>query len=185
MRTQCIDAALTLAQLRKALNYDPTTGVFIWLHRPRKHFRNAHGWNTFNSKYAGKQAGCLSPAGYVKIRINNGLCRADRLAYAHMTGRWPDQGIDVDHIDGNRANDRWSNLRLASRSQTNMNQKLRSDSTSGWKGVSFDKRAQKWIAQIKANNRHIHLGTFKTPELAHAAYCEAAVRYFGEFARFE
>jgi hypothetical protein len=65
-----------------------------------------------------------------------------------------------------------------------MNRRRRINTASVFKGITWDKRASKWIAQIKVEGKHLHLGTFETEELAHAAYCEAATRHFGEFARF-
>jgi hypothetical protein len=92
-------------------------------------------------------------------------------------------GLEVDHIDGDGLNNRRCNLRLATRSQNMRNQRLNSRNTSGFKGVSWDKRDKKWLAYIKVYRKKIHLGSFDTPEDAHAAYCDAAARLHGEFAK--
>lgn len=92
-------------------------------------------------------------------------------------------GILVDHIDGDTLNNRRQNLRLATNSQNMANRKTNSNSIAGLKGVSFF--GSKWRAEIQCNNKRYPLGSFSTPEEAHAAYIEAAKRLFGEFARSE
>jgi hypothetical protein len=90
---------------------------------------------------------------------------------------------EVDHIDGNRLHNVKSNLRLCSRLQNGSNQLISSSNSSGYKGVHFFKRDGNWQAYIKVKQKRIHLGYFQTPELAASAYNEAAVKYFGEFAK--
>lgn len=89
----------------------------------------------------------------------------------------------VDHIDGNRLNNIRENLRLASNSQNGKNRRISKLNKSGYKGVY--KVRDKWRVAIKVNYKLIHLGYFNTPEEAHKAYCEAAIKYHGEFARFK
>lgn len=95
------------------------------------------------------------------------------------------KGFLIDHIDGNSLNNRRSNLRLATRQENNRNRKKSKNNTSGYKGVCFDKYKKKWVATIGVDGKVIWLGRFKTPELAYEAYCEAAIKYHGEFARLE
>lgn len=90
---------------------------------------------------------------------------------------------DVDHIDGNRLNNRRSNLRAATRSENARNSGARRNSKSGIKGVHL--RDGRWIAQIGMSGRRVYLGSFATIEAAAAAYAEAAKKYHGEFARTE
>lgn len=99
-----------------------------------------------------------------------------------VIGRPLESGEYPDHIDGDPLNNRRENLRLASRAQNNRNRKLSSNSSTGLKGVT--KHRNKWAAQIGIDNKRLYLGLFDTPQEAHAAYCEAAVRMFGQFARF-
>lgn len=87
-----------------------------------------------------------------------------------------------DHEDRNTLNCQRSNLRIATPSQNNMNRRGNHVSISGLKGVSFDKNRRKWVAQLKLNGKNSNLGRFPTRELAAAAYREAAIRHFGEFA---
>ena len=91
----------------------------------------------------------------------------------------------VDHIDGNGLNNCRSNLRIATSSQNMQNSKKSKANTSGFKGVSYHRRAQKWCAAISVNGKNKYLGLFESPEKAHEAYCEAAKKYFGEFAKLE
>ena len=86
----------------------------------------------------------------------------------------------VDHINHNSLDARRQNLRLASHSQNMMNRKMQSNNKTGYRGVY--KEGTRYRAQIHANNKKITLGTFDTPEKAYAAYCEAAIKYHGEFA---
>lgn len=89
----------------------------------------------------------------------------------------------VDHINGNGLDNRRANLRLANKSQNVQNVGIKRSNTSGYKGVSFHKRRKKWDARISVSGHQHCLGTFDTPEEAHKAYCDAAKRYHGEFAR--
>jgi len=107
-----------------------------------------------------------------------------RAIVERMIGRTLDGSEHVDHIDGNPLNNSRSNLRIVTNTQNAWNQHASKSNTSGYKGVCWHKRQQKWVAQICVNRRVIHLGTFETPEQGHKAYCEAAKQYFGEYARY-
>ena len=89
----------------------------------------------------------------------------------------------VDHINGDGLDDRQSNLRVCTNKQNIRNSKIRSDNSSGYKGVV--KIRNKWRASITVDGKTIYLGLYDSPEEAHSSYCEAAERYFGEFARYE
>jgi hypothetical protein len=92
-------------------------------------------------------------------------------------------GLEVDHIDGNGINNRRGNLRVATHAQNTRNQRTHSDNASGFKGVSWDKAARKWRADITLNGLRRNLGRFATPEAAHAAYVVASEDLHGEFGR--
>lgn len=94
-------------------------------------------------------------------------------------------GMVIDHIDGNPANNCRNNLRICTTKQNTRNQSRRRDNTSGYKGVHWVPQNRKWRAMIKVEGIKIHLGLFPTPEEAHNAYCIAALKYHGEFARFD
>ena len=106
-----------------------------------------------------------------------------RVILERVIGRPLNQEEVVDHINGNTLDNRRLNLRLANRKQNSRNRKRQKGSTE-YKGVHLKKNGM-YSAQIQVDKKIKHLGTFATPEEAHKAYCEAAVKYFGEFARFE
>lgn len=95
----------------------------------------------------------------------------------------PPQGYIWDHKNGDTLNHQRSNLRLATHAQNCANKGLSKNNTSGFKGVSFIKREQKWAAQIKVDYKNKFLGYFKSPQEAAAAYNIAALKHFGEFAK--
>lgn len=91
---------------------------------------------------------------------------------------------EVDHIHGNKADNRRSELRLANKIQNQQNKKTSGRNTSGFKGVDWSKQRGKWRARICVNKKSVHLGFFDTPEEGYAAYCAAADSYFGDFANY-
>lgn len=124
--------------------------------------------------------GCIRSHGYRYIGIGNREYAAHRLAWFYMHGVWPRRQID--HVNGIRDDNRAKNLREASPQQNNFNQKTPVTNTSGYKGVSWNKRDQNWEASIQINRKHIHLGRFSTPESAALVYAAKASELFGEFA---
>lgn len=159
---------LTLERLRQLLAYDPETGAFTRLVA-------APGRSGVGSAVGSVKSG------YLFTHIDRKAYSLHRLAWFFVHGSLPE--MRVDHIDGDTLNNRIANLRLATHAQNLGNSKRRKDNTSGFKGVSADRSGARWRAQIKRNGRIAHLGTFDTPEEAHAAYVAAATELFGEFAR--
>lgn len=168
-------------ELRRLLRYEPDTGSLFWLPRPREVFVSKRGWSVWNTRFANKEALTAISEGYRVGNINYKLCMAHRVVWAIVHGQWPDE--DVDHINGDRADNRISNLRAANRTQNNMNSGRRSDNTSGYRGVYFSKQQGQWHARVHFNRKAVHVGFFDTAEAAHIAYCEAAKKYHGEFVR--
>ena len=160
----------TYERVTALLHYEPETGVFRWR-------ETVAGRNTV----AGAVAGCIGKNGYRSIGIDGGKHRANRLAWLWMTGAWPERLVD--HENGVKADDRWKNLRHATKAQNNANSRTKSNNRSGFKGVVFRCSMGKWTAQITVGRSHRHLGTFDTPEAAHAAYVAAAEKDHGAFAR--
>ena len=99
-----------------------------------------------------------------------------------MTGDKP-QTRCIDHVDTNPFHNAWTNLRSATQSQNLANRGANSTNTSGYKGVTWCKLYRKWVARITVNYKNLNLGYFDNPQEAHAAYCQAATRIFGAFAR--
>ena len=94
------------------------------------------------------------------------------------------KGLQVDHINHDTLDNRKENLRLVTASQNRQNQRIRSNNTTGFKGVSFEQSVKKFYARIKVANKCIHIGPFLTPEAAYEAYKIAAIKNYGEFACF-
>jgi len=93
-------------------------------------------------------------------------------------------GKQLDHINGNRLDNRCSNLRFCNQKENMANSRKPSTNTSGYKGVTWDRQRSKWVAYIY-RGKSINLGGFTTKEEAHLAYIDAAKRYSGKFARWE
>lgn len=108
-----------------------------------------------------------------------------RIILSRVIGRRLGEAELVDHIDGDGLNNRRSNLRVATVSENLYNAPANAANKTGYKGVYLVKDSNKYAATISFNNERLHLGTFQTPELAYSAYCKAAEKYHGEFARFE
>lgn len=152
------------------VSYDPESGQFAW-----KYAATAKG------DLLKGEPGWTNADGYVVIGSGRRFVMAHRLAYEIMTGRPFPAGRDIDHINGLRSDNRWANLRIASRSQNNMNAKVREDNSSGHKGVSFDRARKQWAAEIRAFGERHHLGRFDRIEDAIAARQRAENKMFGEF----
>lgn len=157
---------LTQTRLKQVLKYDPLTGVFTWLIRR-------------GNRKAGDIAGSINSHGYRVIAIDGVDYRAHHLAYLYQLGRIPH--CKIDHKDGNRSCNIWSNLREASPSQNNFNQKLRSDNTSGVKGVSFDHRRKKWEARVTVSRKSHRVGFFTNLNDAEKAIKMKRIQLHGEF----
>lgn len=156
------------ATLRDLLHYDPETGVFTWkVNRKGKAMTGAVAGNTTGR--------------YRKIQVCGRAYLAHRLAYFYMTGRWPES--EIDHKDGDRLNNRWSNLRVATRTQNAQNCRKQTGCSSSYKGVYLNSARKDWHAQIRIDGKRKHLGYFRTEEDAYAAYCAAAAKHFGEYAK--
>lgn len=164
----------TQERLKSIINYDPHTGFFTWLDR--------ESWPPeVRKRRSGKVAGNHSH-GYIVIGVDGVQYPAHRLAWIYING---DIGsLQIDHKDMNRSNNKLENLRIASTQEQRFNSRKYTTNKSGHKGVSCYKKTSKWQAQIQVNKKQIFLGIYETPEEAHAAYCGAAKKYHGEFARF-
>lgn len=160
---------LTAERLRAVLAYDPDTGQFTRL------------IDANNRCPSGSKVGTSGTNGYVLISVDNCRYKAHRLAWLWMTGAWPE--ADVDHINGLTSDNRWVNLRAATRSQNGANSRKSRNKTIGYKGVYWLPREGKWMAQISPFGRRITIGRFDTAEEARDAYLDKAREFWGEFAR--
>ena len=155
--------------LVKLLSYNKATGEFVW--------RDSAHW-----KVRGKKAGRIDARyGYIRIGIVRKVYQAHRLAWLYVYNEYPRQQLD--HINGDRTDNRIENLRIANTAQNQQNCKKHKDNTSGFKGVSFRKGLKKpWRAAVQTVNKYYHVGYFSTPEEASDAYLKKAKELFGEFA---
>lgn len=153
---------LTKEFLESRLSYDPDTGDFRW--------KVAKG-----GKRVGDIAGSINDQGYLLIRINKVIYRAHRLAWIIMTGSSSEK--ELDHIDGNRSNNRWLNLREVTRIENKRNLGRVTSNRSGYTGVMWYKAGQKWHAQITIEGKAIHLGYFDNLSDAVNARLEAEEFY--------
>ena len=165
----CVLNDFDVVYLKSILEYKPEAGSWDW-------------FVSKGNQKAGSKAGSIRKSdGYYRIKINGKEYVSHRLAWLYMTGEWPTN--EIDHIDLNKLNNKWKNLREATHSQNMANVALLSNNTSGYKGVFWHKQNLKWMVQIKVNNKRIYLGSFVNKEDAVEAYKKAAKKYFGEFAR--
>lgn len=163
--------------LRSFFTYDPVSGVVRWKQRVDKNRR----WNT---QFAGQEAGCIAERGYKQIRLNGRGLRYHRIAWALHFGSCPSDSL-IDHANGDPSDNRIENLRLATTSDNGKNSR-RKEGCPLPRGVKRHRRSHSFEAQIRITpKQRISLGTFSSAELAHAAYCDAAIKYHGEFARFD
>ena len=160
---------ITQTKLKELLHYDPDTGVFTWISP------------TSNRVSIGDVAGTINWKGYLVVGLENARFRLHRLAFLYMTGEHPSD--QVDHINGDKSDNRWLNLRIASNSQNHMNVGLQSNNTSGEKGVVFHKPSGKWVARVKVQGKLHSLGCYDDKDAAIIVVRAARKRLHGDFNR--
>lgn len=154
--------------LRATFDYDPISGLLIW-----------KVCNCFGERRKGKEAGTVSTKdGYKRFKWNGRRFLTHRVIWKLVYG--VDPGDQIDHDDGNRANNAIGNLRDATRPQNQQNRHVVAGALP--KGVYFDKDRSMFVAQIKTRQRKQYIGSFATSTAAHDAYVAEAKRHFGEFA---
>lgn len=144
---------ITLERLKELLHYNPETGVFTWIKRRRGCKENKVGYIV---------------KGYLTICIDSRACSGHRLAFLYMTGAMPPNYID--HIDGNKSNNAWVNLRAATQSQNQFNASVNTKSKTGLKGAYLQKNSGKYAARTVFNGKRVFLGCFDTAIEAKQAY---------------
>ena len=159
--------SITQQQLQQTLNYNPDTGIFTWA-------------NDSKRVKAGTKAGTITNQGYVRIKILDKVYMAHRLAWLYVYGVMPSEQID--HINHDKANNRIENLREATNQQNQFNKPKSKYSKSNYKGISFHKKSNKWLAQININKVNTYLGIFDTEEEAALAYQNKSKEIHKEFA---
>jgi hypothetical protein len=163
--------------LRERFAYNAETGVLTW--RPIEEIdRHSRRWNM---RWANKAAGSKTKAGYLIVCVDYTRYLAHRVAWAVHYGEWP--AMFLDHVNRNGMDNRIENLRSVSHSQNMANASVRTDNTSGYRGVSKDYYTDQWLAQIWVDGKHHRVGLFPTKDEAFAAYCEAGRVLRGEYFR--
>lgn len=153
---------LTQTRLVDLLHYSPETGEFTWRVSARK-----------GRVKAGDRAGHLAACGYRTIRVEGVLLRAARLACLYMTGSWPEEVVD--HVNGDRGDDRWENLRMCSELENQEN--VTANSRTGRPlGAHYHSHSGLWRARIKRGGTTTSLGYYRTATEAHRAYLEAKAK---------
>jgi len=153
-------ADITPDIIRTLLDYDPNTGKLYWKRRPGK--------RTFNTRYAGTEAlAFVDVCGHKKGRIHDIGFQAHRVVWAHVHGAWPTEQID--HINGDPADNRIDNLRDVPHILNHYNTKRHRSNTSGHQGVAWNKRVGKWMAYVGGAKQRQYLGHYANKDDAIAA----------------
>lgn len=164
-----------VAYLRECLRLDKRTGKLFWLNRPLRHFKTRDAWRSFNTRFSGCEAGSLDAHGYRQLTLTGQVIKGHQAVFALMHGEWPTR--ELDHWNRNRADNRPNNLKLAGRSEQSQNAGMRSVNTSGYRGVSWHKKARRWEVHIQANGQQFYLGLFDDPAVAYSTYLAAKAQH--------
>ena len=157
---------ITQDRLKSLLTYDPDTGVLT-----NKVCRNPRAPK-------GKPAGSRTTDGYVSVMIAGKRYQAHRLIWLYMTGSWPTE--EIDHINQQRSDNRWVNLREATRLQNSRNTAGHKRSKSGCKGVAYVSKRDKWQVQMRVCGKTHYIGIYDTVEAALAARKDAEKRLYAD-----
>lgn len=160
---------MTQEELKLLLNYDKNTGEFTW-----------KKLNKTSNRKLGQRAGSLHNKGYRHIRLHNKLYLEHRLAWLYTYGYFPKV---IDHIDGNKLNNKLSNLRECTQAQNMWNTSIIKNTLSKVKGVSYVKLLKKWIVRVQINKNRKTIGYFDDLELAELVAIEARIKYHGEYCK--
>lgn len=157
---------LTQEILRELLDYDPDSGRLTWKPREREWFNNYRIYRSWNSRYAGSEAGSLSvnKRGYRRriLSIKKKRYKEHRIIWLYMTGSMPIG--EIDHIDQDATNNKWPNLREVDRLGNNLNQSKKCNNRSGITGVSWRERENKWLARVVIRGEIVLNETFETKD---------------------
>jgi hypothetical protein len=136
--------------------------------------------NAYKNITNGQKAGSLHPEGYVRIKLNKSTYGAHRLIFMMHHGYLP---IFLDHINGNRSDNRIENLREATKAENRMNSKIASNNKSGIKNVNWHKKSNKWVVQLGVNNKKMNFGTYFDLDVAKFVADTMRHKYHGQFSR--
>ena len=161
-------ATLDQCALFNLFNYDKDSGLLTYR-------------NDTKNKHSGDVAGKKNSDGYLQVKIGKRNYKIHRLVWLYVHGAWPADLID--HINGDRTDNRICNLREATNTQNLMNSKVQARNTCGEKGVTWRERDKRWIAACRANGKQNYLGSFFSADEAIQVVREFRTKHHGEFAR--
>lgn len=156
---------ISIRKLESLFSYDPETGIL--------------------SRYNGQEAGWKNGQGYREVQIGKRTYQVSWVIWAIIKGKCPKRGMEIDHKNLIKDDNRWGNLRKATHGQNQANSLAYKNNSSGLKGVGKpDKKNGKFYPYIQYKKKRIRLGGFCTALEAHEAYAAAAKKYHQEFARY-
>lgn len=159
---------MTFAELSKHFVYNPNSGKIYYSTELKARYNIRPG----------KEAGCVYSGGYWMVTYNKKRIKRSRLAFLLMTGDWPNK--DVDHIDRNRLNDSWENLREASNSLNGFNRTFDSLKHRGIRYRPEQSKKNPWVVHIRKDGKLIHVGQYSTLEQAKVIRRDAELKFHGE-----
>jgi len=158
---------ITQQELKELLDYNSETGVFTWKVSPARQV------------FSGDIAGTKRKDGYIQIKVKNKLILSHRLAWIYMYGYLPKY---IDHINGQRDDNRIINIREVSNQQNSLNSKISKNNTSGIKGVYWDKSRNKWTVRLSIDGKCKFFKRFDDIDLAKLVIEEVRNKYHGKYA---
>lgn len=168
---------LTVCEIRDLFEYNPSTGVLLW----RKRYDASHGTLVFNSRYAGNQAWWIDEQGYWKVKVpfKKKKMAAHRVIWALYYGEHIAENVEIDHINGDRSDNKIENLRLATRSENSRNaNKIKTTQLP----IGVTRQHGLYRARVMVDGKQKHVGYFKTPEDAGREARQARLINHGRFA---
>lgn len=173
---------------KELFEYDPASGTLTWRIRAMLNFRDKRHMNAWNARFAGTLAGKVERVKgeprRIVVKIWDRKHGAHRVIWQMINGPI-EEGLMIDHVDGDPTNNRLENLRLATNSQNQLNRRRKVNATHDLKGISFEQgRKKPWKAGLRIDGKTHFIGRYATKEEAHEAYCALSLKLFKEFARF-
>ncbi|EMC4554010.1 HNH endonuclease [Cronobacter sakazakii] len=163
-----------VAYLYQCFDHNEVDGTLTWKVRPQEHFKNARSCSAWNARFSGKRAGGPNN-GYMRVEINKKPIGCHSVIWAMTHGCYP-SGM-IDHINGDRSDNRLINLRVTDYDGNAKNQRVPRNNKSGAIGVHWNIQIDKWMASIRVSNKLIHLGCFDDIDDAVSARKKAEVEY--------
>jgi hypothetical protein len=175
----------SLEMIKACVSYDQVTGQFTWKTRPDGHFSSHRAAASWNTRFSGKPV-MKTNRGYIILTITvdgaESYTMGHRAAWALMTGAMPE--FEIDHINGIRGDNKWTNLRQATHQQNQWNKSASARNKSGFLGVhKHSQNKGKFVAQIRSCGITKHIGIFDSAEEAALAYQSASSAIHGEYMR--